>query len=78
MYSPGIGDINFQPDALFKSGDHPTMWKTRHSKDHCIVKYPGLGNPAMVRSFCKRMGGKIPKLETQSDVDRMKQAGSGI
>ncbi len=66
---------DFDDEALYQSGDHPTMWKIRYSDDHCIVKFPG--HAFQVRHFCPRIGGLIPRVDKESDFDRLREASTG-
>ncbi len=68
---------DFDDEALYWSGDHPTMWKIRYSDDLCIAKFPGNGNAFQVRHFCPRIGGLIPRVDEESDFDRMREASKG-
>ncbi len=69
---------DFDPEALYRSGDHPTMWKIRYSEDRCIAMFPGNGHALQVRHFCPRIGGRIPRVDQESNFDRMREVSSGM
>ncbi len=74
-YNADSGDNNFATDALFREGNHSTMWKIRYSKDHCYAMFSAIGTPKQIRAFCKRMNGDIPRVKKENDFETMMQAG---
>lgn len=56
-------------EVAYDPGSFLTYWMTTFSGDHCYVMYPGFSNNPMLEEFCQRIGGRIPEIRSQEQLD---------